>query len=187
MVEVGSKIKELREAKKISQKELAAFLHVTPQAVSKWENNKSYPDLDTLVQLSHYFRISTDKLLGNSKPSFFAALFSKGGSTMEKTATKNHPDGPVPKLVQVAVTASYLVLTFDNQETRYLRSHLAQDQAAAYSAQGTGKRALLLAQSRQSWLGTTSEILPDGTLVLNDTDRYTPEELWYDSKESTGQ
>lgn len=106
---------------------------------------------------------------------------------MEKTATKNYPDGPVPKLVQMAVTASYLVLTFDNQETRYLRSHLAQDQAAAYSAQGTGKRALLLAQSRQSWLDTTSEILPDGTLVLNDTDRYTPEELWYDSKESTGQ
>lgn len=77
MVEVGPKIKELREAKKISQKELAEFLHVTPQAVSKWENSKSYPDLDTLLQLSRYFHISTDKLLGNSKPSFFAALFSK--------------------------------------------------------------------------------------------------------------
>lgn len=187
MVEVGTKIKELREAKKISQKELAAFLHVTPQAVSKWENNKSYPDLDTLVQLSRYFRISTDKLLGNSKPSFLAALFSKGGTTMEETPAKPYPDGPVPKLTQVAVTASYLILTFDNGATRYLRSHLAQDQAAAYSEKGADKRALLLAQSRQSWLGTTSDILPDGTLVLNESDRYTPEKLWYDSQEHTGQ
>lgn len=184
MVEVGPKIKELREAKKISQKELAEFLHVTPQAVSKWENSKSYPDLDTLLQLSRYFHISTDKLLGNSKPSFFAALFSKGGTTMEATP-KIYPEGPVPKLVKVAVTASFLILTFDNGDTRYLRSHLAQDQAAAFESRGQGKRGLLFAQSRQSWLGTTSEILADGSLLLNEKDRYTPEELWYDSSEKS--
>lgn len=184
MVEVGTKIKELRKAKKLSQKELADFLHVTPQAVSKWENNKSYPDLDTLLALSRYFRISTDKLLGNSKP-FFASLFPKGGSTMEPTP-KTYPESPIPKLTKVSVTASYLLLTFDNDQTRYLTSHLAQDKTAAYSAKGTGKRGLLFGQSVHSWLDTTSEILPDGTLVLNETDRYTPAELWYDSTEHIG-
>lgn len=77
VVEIGNKIKELREAKKMTQKELAEFLNVTPQAVSKWERNKSYPDLDTLVKLSQYFKISTDKILGNAKHSFFDSLFLK--------------------------------------------------------------------------------------------------------------
>lgn len=40
MVEIGNKIKELRESKNMTQKELAEFLNVTPQAVSKWERNK---------------------------------------------------------------------------------------------------------------------------------------------------
>lgn len=85
VVEIGNKIKELRESKKMTQKELAEFLNVTPQAVSKWERNKSYPDLDTLVKLSKYFNISTDTILGNTKQSFFSSLFSKkdGRKSME--------------------------------------------------------------------------------------------------------
>ena len=77
MVEIGAKIKELREAKKMSQKDLADYLNVTPQAVSKWERKKSYPDLDMLVRLSNYFQISTDELLGKSKPSFWLLSFLK--------------------------------------------------------------------------------------------------------------
>ena len=76
MVEIGAKIKELRETKKMSQKDLADYLNVTPQAVSKWERNKSYPDLDMLVKLSSFFQVSTDELLGKSKPSFLASFFS---------------------------------------------------------------------------------------------------------------
>ncbi|WP_086314409.1 hypothetical protein A5821_001976 [Enterococcus sp. 7F3_DIV0205] len=86
MIAIGSKLKELRESKKITQKELAEFLNVTPQTISKWERDKSYPDLDTLVKLSKYFQISTDKLLGNNKHSFFETLFSKkeGKAKMKK-------------------------------------------------------------------------------------------------------
>lgn len=94
VVEIGNKIKELREAKKMTQKELAEFLNVTPQAVSKWERNKSYPDLDTLVKLSQYFQISTDKILGNTKRSFFDSLFSKkeGRKSMKNEyKMKNEP------------------------------------------------------------------------------------------------
>lgn len=85
MVEIWNKIKELRESKNMTQKELAEFLNVTPQAISKWERNKSYPDLDTLVKLSKYFNISTDTILGNTKQSFFSSLFSKkeGRKSME--------------------------------------------------------------------------------------------------------
>lgn len=87
MVEIGEKIKKLRKAKKMTQKEVANHLNVTPQTISKWERNISYPDLDMLVRLSQMFQISTDALLGNTKPTFFASLFSKKkrGKTMKKT------------------------------------------------------------------------------------------------------
>lgn len=86
MVEIGENIKKLRKAKRMTQKEVANQLNVTPQTISKWERNISYPDLDMLVKLSQLFHISTDALLGNTKPTFFASLFSKRkrGKTMEK-------------------------------------------------------------------------------------------------------
>ncbi|WP_461198688.1 helix-turn-helix domain-containing protein [Enterococcus sp. N249-2] len=77
MLEIGSTLKHLRQQKKWTQKEVAKRIHVTPQTVSKWENNKSYPDLDYLVQLSALFNVSTDTLLGTAKPAFLVRLFLK--------------------------------------------------------------------------------------------------------------
>jgi transcriptional regulator with XRE-family HTH domain len=89
MVEIGENIKKLRKNKNMTQKEVADRLNVTPQTVSKWERNISYPDLDMLVQLSGLFQTSTDALLGNTKPTLLTSLFSKKkrGKTMEKTPT----------------------------------------------------------------------------------------------------
>lgn len=86
LLEIGSQLKQLRESKKMTQKEVAEILNVTPQTISKWERNKSYPDLDTLVKLSNYFQVSTDQILGKGKPSFFDSFFSKkkGRSNMKK-------------------------------------------------------------------------------------------------------
>ena len=188
MVEIGTTIKELRQAKRMSQKELAEHLHVTPQAVSKWELGKSYPDLDTLLQLSDFFHISTDKLLGNASPSFLEALFSKKGNrTMKKNAPESKPEypkGPVPKAIKVENAANYLMITFDNGETRYLRSHYLDDYLDAYSLKtGRGKRRLFFGGGPSTmWLGTEIEILEDGTVLLFGKDRYSPQELWYDSQ-----
>ncbi|MEH6857834.1 helix-turn-helix domain-containing protein [Priestia megaterium] len=49
---LGDKLKELRKEHNYSQQQLAEKLHVTAQAISKWENNKSVPDIINLVQLS---------------------------------------------------------------------------------------------------------------------------------------
>lgn len=77
MLEIGSTLKQLRQKAHLTQKDVAEKLHVTPQTISKWERNKSYPDLDYLVKLSELFNVSTDTLLGTTKPAFFARLFSK--------------------------------------------------------------------------------------------------------------
>lgn len=188
MVEIGTRLKELRQAKEMSQKQLADHLHVTPQTISKWELNKSYPDLDTLLQLSDFFQISTDKLLGNSKPSFLHALFSKKGeNTMKKKETDSkpsYPKGDVPKAVKVENVANILIITFDNCDVRYLKSHYLNDYLDAYSlTKGRGKRRLLIGGGPTiMWLGTDIEILEDGTVLLFGKDSYSPQELWYESQ-----
>lgn len=62
---LGSRIAELRRKKNMTQEELAAELGVTPQAVSKWENDLSCPDIALLPQLARLFGVTTDELLGN--------------------------------------------------------------------------------------------------------------------------
>lgn len=79
MVAIGKQLKYLREKKKMTQKEVAKFLHLTPQTISKWELDKSYPDLEQLVTLSELYNIRIDKLLGQAKPSFLDYLANPDG------------------------------------------------------------------------------------------------------------
>ncbi|MGD9679124.1 MAG: helix-turn-helix domain-containing protein [Vulcanibacillus sp.] len=63
---IGEKIRSLRNQRNITQQTLAEQLNVSPQAVSRWENGDSYPDLEQIVALSSYFKITTDELLKNN-------------------------------------------------------------------------------------------------------------------------
>lgn len=59
----GNNIRVIREENGLSQTELGKILHVTKQTVSNWENEKSYPDLQTLVSISDQYGISLDDML----------------------------------------------------------------------------------------------------------------------------
>uniref|UniRef100_UPI0034508205 helix-turn-helix domain-containing protein n=1 Tax=Carnobacterium alterfunditum TaxID=28230 RepID=UPI0034508205 len=56
-------IKEKRKEKGLTQEELAQQLFISRQLISKWENKKSYPDLQQLIKLSDIFNISLDELM----------------------------------------------------------------------------------------------------------------------------
>ena len=60
---IGTKIIEIRKQKNMTQEDFAKIFHVTRQTVSNWENGKSYPDLQTLVQISNEFNVSLDTML----------------------------------------------------------------------------------------------------------------------------
>lgn len=59
---IGSKIKLLRTNKGITQEQLADKLHISGQAVSKWENETSSPDITILPAVAEYFGITMDEL-----------------------------------------------------------------------------------------------------------------------------
>lgn len=60
---IGDKIIEIRKREHLSQEQFAEMFHVTRQTVSNWENNRNYPDMDSLKQISNRFGISFDELL----------------------------------------------------------------------------------------------------------------------------
>lgn len=61
---LGEKIASLRKAKGMTQEQLAEQCSVSAQAVSKWENNLTAPDISLLPRLSGLFGVSVDELLG---------------------------------------------------------------------------------------------------------------------------
>lgn len=62
-MDIGNKIQAIRTDHGMTQAEFADKFHVTRQTVSNWENNKNYPDLRTLRQISDEYGISFDFLL----------------------------------------------------------------------------------------------------------------------------
>lgn len=62
-MEFGSKLKELRAEKGVSQAKLAADIHISRSAVAKWENGLGLPNDESLKLLSEYFGVSIDELL----------------------------------------------------------------------------------------------------------------------------
>lgn len=67
-MEVGKRIAAIRKEQGMSQEQFGQLFHVTRQIVSNWENEKSYPDLQTLVKISDRFEVSMDKLLKENAP-----------------------------------------------------------------------------------------------------------------------
>ena len=62
MIRLGGKIKFLRKQKNISQEVFANYLGVSFQAVSKWENGNTMPDVAMIPAIASFFGVSTDEL-----------------------------------------------------------------------------------------------------------------------------
>ncbi|BAE82535.1 hypothetical protein DSY0746 [Desulfitobacterium hafniense Y51] len=64
----SEKLRVLRKEKGLSQEQLAEMVNVSRQAVSKWESEQAYPELDKLILLSDFFNISLDDLIKDKNP-----------------------------------------------------------------------------------------------------------------------
>ena len=61
--QISRNIRSLRQRQRMTQAQLANMLHVTPQAVSKWERGVAVPDIQMVLLIAMKFGVSTDDLL----------------------------------------------------------------------------------------------------------------------------
>ncbi|MBR6557990.1 MAG: helix-turn-helix transcriptional regulator [Clostridia bacterium] len=66
-IKIGEKIRQLRQRDGRKQEDLANALGVSCQAVSRWEANGGYPDMELIPTIANYFNVSIDELFGYSK------------------------------------------------------------------------------------------------------------------------
>ena len=90
---LGRRIARLRLAKTATQERLAKELNVSPQAVSKWENDINYPDISLLPDLARFLGVSVDELLSGA-----SASAQESASVQESAAEKS-----AAEVVSVAV------------------------------------------------------------------------------------
>ena len=62
-MKLGNRIKKFREKINMSQEELADKVYTSRQTISNWENDKTYPDINSLKLLSNIFDVSLDNLI----------------------------------------------------------------------------------------------------------------------------
>lgn len=62
-MEIGQQIIRYRKQQALSQEELAEKVYVSRQSISNWENDKTYPDIHSLLLLSQIFHVSLDQLI----------------------------------------------------------------------------------------------------------------------------
>jgi len=61
---IGERIRELRKARNMTQKELAEILNSAKSTISQYENNINEPDLETVIKIADCFNVTVDSLLG---------------------------------------------------------------------------------------------------------------------------
>jgi len=81
-MKLSDRIKDERNKLNLSQDALANELHVSRQAISKWETGQSYPVLEKLIQLSDIFGITLDELVRGDKK-LVKKLINDGGNHMK--------------------------------------------------------------------------------------------------------
>ena len=66
MVTFNQRLKDLRKENNISQLELAKLLNMTKMAISHWESGHSEPSISQLIEISNYFDVTVDYLIGKT-------------------------------------------------------------------------------------------------------------------------
>ena len=81
MPKISKNIKKLRAEHNLTQDALAERIHVTRQAISNWENDKTKPDIEALESLAEAFGVDIEELIYGEKKEVII--------TQEKTTEKN--------------------------------------------------------------------------------------------------
>ena len=85
---LGRRIARLRLARTATQERLAKELNVSPQAVSKWENDINYPDISLLPDLARFLGVSVDELLSGASASAQESPAAQESAVVQESAAE---------------------------------------------------------------------------------------------------
>lgn len=85
-MELGNQIKKYRNELEISQEKLAEKIYVSRQSISNWENDKNYPDINSLIRLSEVFQVSIDILIKGDLEKMKKEISKKDRKYFEKVS-----------------------------------------------------------------------------------------------------
>lgn len=133
-------LRKLRNAIGLTQEQIAKELHISPQAVSKWETGVANPDLDLILPLAKILKVSTDILLGdNSRSERKEELIDK-----LKSISNWREDGRTARLH----IAKDLLLEFPDDSEAFYQYSFALGDHIRYDANEDEKESLLLEQEK---------------------------------------
>ena len=158
MIKLGEKIKSLRKQKNISQEVLANYLGVSFQAVSKWENDSTMPDVTMIPALASFFGVSTDEL-------FDFNLFEME-KQVEDTILK---DFPLPQKVD-SKFYSYLRTIVRTKLTQEYHSYSDEASAREFSTAFQGLFESLLKQHRERFPEEYNKMIASFSSCYDNTD-----------------
>ena len=88
--DIGCKIKAARIEKKLTQEQVAELLGVSRQTISNWENEKSYPDIISVIKMSECYDVSLDYLLkGEEKMKNYYDYLEESTNVVKSNANRN--------------------------------------------------------------------------------------------------
>ena len=99
-MEIGAKLKGARISAKLTQEQAAQALGVSRQTISNWENEKTYPDIVSVIRMSDLYQISLDRLLKGESSSGYLDYLEESTNTVRSADRK----------AKTILTAAYLVI-----------------------------------------------------------------------------
>ena len=110
---LGRRIARLRLARTATQERLAKELNVSPQAVSKWENDINYPDISLLPDLARFLGVSVDELLSGASASTQETAAQENAAAQESAAVREN--GAAQESAAVKESGAEVVYVVDEE------------------------------------------------------------------------
>ena len=109
-MDIGGKIKKSRTDAKITQEQAAQALGISRQTISNWENERSYPDIVSVLKMSELYSVSLDYLLKGEGPMKDYLDYIEESTNTVKSKVRTNTVKSKTRLSKLLVVLSYLVI-----------------------------------------------------------------------------
>ncbi|MBO5332678.1 MAG: DUF2157 domain-containing protein [Clostridia bacterium] len=157
MSKVSKNLKKIRTEKKMTQDALAERIHVTRQAISNWENDKTKPDIESLEMLAEVLEVDIEELIYGEKK---AVIVSQ-----DKTKQKNRIKITLAIVGSILVASGLAILFFGFWQDFSISLQTAFSVIPMLAGQGFALYTYLKKKDSPSWRESASVIWTIGTVA----------------------